>query len=45
MQDVAKKFGVTEMPTFLLIKEGNVVDRVVGAKKKELKEAIEKHNK
>ncbi|PKI41285.1 hypothetical protein CRG98_038306 [Punica granatum] len=41
--DVAKTFGVEAMPTFLLIKNGIVVDKVVGAKKDELQKKIELH--
>lgn len=31
------------MPTFVLVKNGKEVDRVVGAKKDELEKKIEKH--
>lgn len=31
------------MPTFLFVKEGNVVDKVVGAKREELVQKTEKH--
>lgn len=31
------------MPTFVLVKEGKVIDNVVGAKKEELEKKIEKH--
>ena len=31
------------MPTFVLVKDGKEVDRVVGAKKDELEKKIEKH--
>jgi len=34
---------VQAMPTFILIKKGKVVDKVVGAKKEELQKLIEKH--
>ncbi|XP_051149521.1 thioredoxin H2-like [Andrographis paniculata] len=43
LEDVAKQFGVEAMPTFVLIKKGKEVDRVVGAKKEELKKKIENH--
>ncbi|KAL3824185.1 hypothetical protein ACJIZ3_020214 [Penstemon smallii] len=43
LMDVAQDFGVQAMPTFLLIKKGKEVDKVVGAKKEELKKKIEKH--
>lgn len=31
------------MPTFVLVKKGQEVDRIVGAKKEELQKKIEKH--
>lgn len=31
------------MPTFILIKRGKEVDKVVGAKKEDLQKKIEKH--
>jgi thioredoxin 1 len=34
---------VQAMPTFVLVKNGKEVDRVVGAKKDELEKKIEKH--
>lgn len=40
-QDVAMKYQVVSMPTFLLMKKGNVVDKVVGADKEQLKAKIE----
>lgn len=43
LTDVAQEFGVQAMPTFVLVKKGNEVDRVVGAKKEELQRKIEKH--
>lgn len=42
-QDVAEEFGVQAMPTFILIKKGKEVDKVVGAKKDDLQKKIEKH--
>lgn len=43
-QETAGKFGVMSIPTLLLIKDGNVVDQVVGFKPKEaLTELINKH--
>lgn len=42
-QGVAQEFGVQTMPTFILLKRGKEVDRVVGAKKDDLKKKIEKH--
>lgn len=43
LQDVAQEFGVQAMPTFILIKRGKEVDKVVGAKKEDLQKKIEKH--
>lgn len=43
LSDVAKEFGVRAMPTFVLLKQGKEVDRVVGADKDELKNKVEKH--
>ncbi|HLS61151.1 MAG TPA: thioredoxin [Virgibacillus sp.] len=43
-QETAGKFGVMSIPTLLLIKDGNVVDQVVGFQPKEaLEELINKH--
>ncbi|KAL0296935.1 UNVERIFIED_CONTAM: Thioredoxin H2 [Sesamum radiatum] len=43
LDGVAREFGVQTMPTFILIKRGKEVDKVVGAKREDLKEKIEKH--
>lgn len=43
VSDVAQEFGVQAMPTFLLLKQGKEVDRVVGAKPDELEKKILKH--
>ncbi|PRQ41286.1 putative monodehydroascorbate reductase (NADH) [Rosa chinensis] len=43
LPDVAMEFGVQAMPSFLFIKKGEVIDRVVGARKEELQRKIEKH--
>ncbi|KAG9144489.1 hypothetical protein Leryth_014520 [Lithospermum erythrorhizon] len=43
LMGLAEAFVVRTMPTFLLIKRGNVLDRVVGAKKEDLQMKIEKH--
>ncbi|XP_057508357.1 thioredoxin H2-like [Actinidia eriantha] len=43
MMDVAQEFCVQAMPTFVLIKRGEIVDNVTGAKKEELQNKIEKH--
>ncbi|MCI19673.1 thioredoxin h2-like [Trifolium medium] len=43
LSDVAKEFNVDAMPTFVFLKKGKEVDKVVGAKKDELHKKIEKH--
>nr|QHW04708.1 thioredoxin [Dimocarpus longan] len=43
LSDVAQEFGVQAMPTFVFVKGGKEVDRVVGAKKDELEKKILKH--
>lgn len=44
-QDVAREYGVEAMPTFILMKNGKVVDKVVGVRREELQKKIEKHSK
>ncbi len=40
--DTAQKYGVTSMPTFVIFRKGEIVDRVVGAQSREaLKQRIE----
>ncbi|CAA3002626.1 thioredoxin H-type 1-like [Olea europaea var. sylvestris] len=43
LRDVAEEFNVEAMPTFLFLKDGKEVDRVVGARKENLQDAIDKH--
>uniref|UniRef100_A0A2N9EBS4 Thioredoxin domain-containing protein n=1 Tax=Fagus sylvatica TaxID=28930 RepID=A0A2N9EBS4_FAGSY len=43
LSSVAQEFAVEAMPTFLFVKKGKVVDKVVGARKDELQKKIEKH--
>ncbi|GAB2282351.1 Cytoplasmic thioredoxin isoenzyme 2 [Dionaea muscipula] len=43
LPDVAQEMNVQAMPTFVLMKQGKEVDRVVGAKKDELERKIVKH--
>ncbi|KAL3511182.1 hypothetical protein ACH5RR_030583 [Cinchona calisaya] len=43
LNDVAEEFGVEAMPTFILLKKGNAIDKIVGAKKEELEKKIEKY--
>lgn len=43
MQSVAQDWAVEAMPTFVFVKEGTIVGKVVGAKKDDLTQTIEKH--
>ncbi|XP_060194705.1 thioredoxin H-type 2 [Lycium barbarum] len=43
LKSVATDWAVEAMPTFMFIKEGKIVDKVVGAKKDELQQTIAKH--
>ncbi|WCJ35255.1 Thioredoxin H-type [Euphorbia peplus] len=43
LKTVAEDSGVEAMPTFMLMKDGKVVDKIVGAKKEELQASITKH--
>lgn len=43
MQSVAADWAVEAMPTFIFLKEGKIVDKVVGARKEELQQTIAKH--
>lgn len=45
LTDVAKEYGVEAMPTFILLKNGKVVDKVVGARREDLQKKIEKYSK
>ncbi|XVF62124.1 hypothetical protein PTKIN_Ptkin08bG0192100 [Pterospermum kingtungense] len=40
---VATDWAVEAMPTFMFLKEGKIVDKVVGAKKEELQQTLAKH--
>jgi thioredoxin 1 len=41
--ETAAKYSVSAMPTFLFIKSGEVVDRLMGANAARLQELIEEH--
>jgi thioredoxin 1 len=41
--DTAAKYSVTAMPTFLFIKQGEVLDRMMGASAERLQELIQEH--
>ncbi|KAK8471926.1 hypothetical protein PHAVU_002G068100 [Phaseolus vulgaris] len=43
LMGVSEEFQVQAMPTFILMKKGKVVDKVLGAKKEKLQKLIEKH--
>ncbi|XVE83826.1 hypothetical protein DITRI_Ditri16bG0118600 [Diplodiscus trichospermus] len=43
LPDVAQEYGVQAMPTFVLVKKGKEVDRVVGAQKNDLEKKVVKH--
>lgn len=43
MQSVAADWGIEGMPTFMFLKEGRILDTVVGAKKDELQQLLAKH--
>ncbi|KAJ9186520.1 hypothetical protein P3X46_002084 [Hevea brasiliensis] len=43
LKSVAEDWAVEAMPTFMFLKEGKIVDKVVGAKKEELELTIAKH--
>ncbi|KAL4366293.1 hypothetical protein GQ457_05G018050 [Hibiscus cannabinus] len=43
LPDVAQEYGVQAMPTFVLLKKGKELDRVVGAQKNDLEKKIQKH--
>lgn len=44
MQSISEEYEVEAMPTFVFIKEGVVVDRVLGARKDDLHSTIVKHS-
>jgi thioredoxin 1 len=41
--DTAAKYNVSAMPTFLFLKQNQVVDRLMGASPARLQELIEEH--
>jgi thioredoxin 1 len=43
VNDVASELGIRAMPTFLLFKNGEKIEEIVGANEKALRAAIEKH--
>lgn len=43
VQQVASDWDVQAMPSFMFLKGGKIVDKVIGAKKEELQQTIAKH--
>ena len=43
LKTVAEDWAVEAMPTFIFLKEGKIVDKVVGAKKDELVTKVTQH--
>ncbi|EXC35509.1 Thioredoxin H-type [Morus notabilis] len=43
LKPVAQDWAVEAMPTFMFLKEGTIVDKVVGARREELQQTIAKH--
>ncbi|XP_021747937.1 thioredoxin H-type-like [Chenopodium quinoa] len=41
--NVSCEYGVQAMPTFLLMKKGKQIDKIVGARKEDLQNKVEKH--
>ena len=44
VQSVAQDWAIEAMPTFIFLKEGKIVDKVVGANKDQLQQKIELHS-
>ncbi|KAL9328047.1 hypothetical protein ACSQ67_003050 [Phaseolus vulgaris] len=45
LNEVSRALQVNQLPTFVLVKKGKIVDRVVGVKKEELKRSVGNHIK
>ncbi|XVE82541.1 hypothetical protein DITRI_Ditri16bG0013500 [Diplodiscus trichospermus] len=43
LKEVASDWAVEAMPTFMFLKEGKIVDKVVGARKDDLQLTVAKH--
>ncbi|KAJ8775238.1 hypothetical protein K2173_020242 [Erythroxylum novogranatense] len=43
LPEVSREFGIETMPTFVLVKRGKEVDRVVGPDEDELEKTVAKH--
>ncbi|XP_062099080.1 thioredoxin H5-like [Humulus lupulus] len=44
LQEVAKEWDIEAMPTFLLLKEGEIIEKIVGADKDGLSKKVEVHS-
>ncbi|XVF36038.1 hypothetical protein REPUB_Repub19eG0024000 [Reevesia pubescens] len=44
LNSVAQDFAIEAMPTIIFMKEGTIIDKVVGAKKEELQKKIDLHH-
>lgn len=42
-RDVAARWNISSVPTFYFIKNGNEIDKVVGADKNELERKVKQH--
>lgn len=43
LKTVAQDWAIEAMPTFIFMKDGTIVDKIVGARKDELPKKIEQH--
>ena len=43
LKSVAEDWAIEAMPTFIFLKEGKIVDKVMGAQKDQLQQTIAKH--
>ncbi|KAL8168294.1 hypothetical protein V2J09_009793 [Rumex salicifolius] len=43
LKSVATDWAIEAMPTFMFLREGSILDKVVGAKKEELQNTVSKH--
>ncbi|GMN29269.1 hypothetical protein TIFTF001_002369 [Ficus carica] len=43
LKSVAQDWAVEAMPTFMFLKEGSIVDKVVGARREQLQQTVDKH--
>ncbi|KAJ0982378.1 hypothetical protein J5N97_010633 [Dioscorea zingiberensis] len=43
LKAVAQEWAIEAMPTFIFLKEGTIVEKIVGARKEELQNKIQQH--